>query len=59
MIFSFHTGPTIVKQIADKFRAAGMTVAVEGTAHVLIHGDCRYALLEKLRSVHGTNFGLR
>ena len=61
---SFHTGPTIVRQIAQKMREAGIVVAVEGTEHV--HVDCegedRYyaneAVLRALRDKHGTVFGL-
>jgi hypothetical protein len=64
---SFHTGPTIVRQIAEKCREAGLTVACEGTERVYVEapvesyldGGPRLWILARLREVHGTDFGLR
>jgi hypothetical protein len=68
MQIAFHTGPTIVHQIADKMREAGVAVSCEGTEHVYIDAapnvgelatDLRYQILAVLREKHGTDFGLR
>lgn len=62
----FHTGPTIVNEIADKMKSAGLHVTCIGTEHVYLeewtsgdHIDARITALDMLRSVHGTNFGLK
>jgi hypothetical protein len=61
----FHTGPTIVRQIAQKMREAGISVAIEGTERVYVdcEGEDRWsanqAVLRALREKHGTVFGLR
>lgn len=56
---SFHTGPTIVKAMAQKCREAGLTVTCEGTERVYVEATDRYHVLAELRRVHGTDFGLR
>lgn len=62
---SFYTGPTIVGQIAQKFREAGLAVVCEGTQHVWVplqtdnESEERLEILAKLRKVHGTDFGIR
>lgn len=62
---SFWTGPTIVKQIAEKMRAAGVTVLWEGTERVGVEAEgatkegARWNVLVDLRRTHGTDFGLR
>jgi hypothetical protein len=61
---SFHTGPCIVRQIAEKMREAGVCVTIEGTERVYVKEfgvddfAAREAVREALRRTHGTVFGL-
>lgn len=60
-----HTGPTIVKEMAEKCREAGLNVTIEGTEHVYIEqpGKDTYEMNEEIRKAltkkHGTAFGLK
>lgn len=60
----FWTGPTLVEQIATRFREAGVTVTCEGTEHVYVNGDgsdgfaAEWNVLVDLQRKHGTSFGL-
>lgn len=61
---SFYTGPTIVRQIAEKMREAGVRVTCEGTERVwcIVEAEddlsARLDVLNALRAKHGTTFGL-
>lgn len=62
----FHTGPTIVKQIAMKISEAGFKISCIGTEFVYLEVDCpgdhidaRILVLDNLKSHHGTSFGLK
>lgn len=64
---SFHTGPTLVKAIADKFRDAGIRVYCEGTERVYVEvevegigtdSEARENAVDALFRTHGTRFGL-
>jgi hypothetical protein len=63
-LIRFWTGPTLVKQLADKAREAGLDVEIEGTEHIYIRcfGSCRYAATHNMRvdliRKHGKDFGL-
>jgi hypothetical protein len=60
----FYTGPTIVKELGDKFRMAGIHVEHIGTEHliVLARGNDRYdaaqTVWHKLHDRYATTFGL-
>lgn len=64
-LFSCWTGPVLVKQLADKMREAGLTVACEGTEHVHVESEgtdgegAAWNVLVALFSKHKTDFGLR
>ena len=64
MKLTAHTGPVIVREIADALRAAGISVLCEGTEHVYVEapGEDRYraahGVTEALRRTHGKTFGL-
>jgi hypothetical protein len=59
------TGPTLVKQLADKLREAGINVTLEGTETVYFVAEGSYPdaagwnTLVDLMNTHGTDFGLR
>jgi hypothetical protein len=59
------TGPTLVGQIAEKCRQAGITVLIEGTEHIHVEmdgltvGGAGWNVLVALVQKHGTDFGLR
>lgn len=58
------TGPTQVKQLADKIRESGSIDLLEGTEHVYwtCSGDnaehAAFRAVENIKRVHGTAFGL-
>lgn len=60
-----HTGPVGVKDVADKLRAAGVSVHCEGTEHVYIdvpagdHYQRAHDVAESMRKAHGTTLGLK
>ena len=58
--FKLYTGPTIVKQTADRLRKAGINVTVEGTEHIhfLADGD-RDSVTLKLREILGPQWGVK
>lgn len=64
-LFSVWTGPCLMKQLADKVREAGLTVACEGTEvlHVESEGTdvdgAAWNILASLCSKHGVDFGFR
>jgi len=64
-LFQCWTGPVLVKQIAAKMRAAGLTVTCEGTesVYVVSDGTCAegaaWNVLAALCSKWTTDFGLR
>ena len=57
-----YVGPTLVGSMAREFRASGLTVTVEGTAHVHVSletdADPREALIAQLRATWGHAFCL-
>lgn len=59
-----YVGPTLVGSLAAEFRAAGLQVTTEGTAHVYcaVEADtaenARYAFLTTLRTQLGKTFCL-
>lgn len=60
----FWTGPTLVKDIADAMRKAGIQVDLEGTEYVYVtsEGDsfdgAAWNVLADLKREHGYDFGL-
>lgn len=64
-LFQCWTGPTLVKQIAEKMRDAGLTVTCEGTesVYVVAEGETQdgasWNVLAALCSKHGVDFGLK
>lgn len=59
------TGPTLVQQLADKLREAGIHVACQGTENLYLTaegegvGGAAHNVLAALMLKHGTDFGLR
>lgn len=59
-----HTGPSIVRSMANAISEAGVSVAAVGTEAVYIHrgpgsaARARAALHDALHATHGTAFGL-
>jgi hypothetical protein len=57
-----YVGPTLVPDMACKFRVAGLAVTCEGTAHIHVmvdtESDPRDTFLKALTDKHGTRFCL-
>ena len=58
--FMVYTGPTLVKTAADRLRAAGMHVTLEGTCNVYVNANSAAQVLAALpswtwRDVHPLN----
>lgn len=59
-----YVGPCWVKQLADKFREAGINVIFEGTEYLHIEvfameqDSVVYNVIQELQQVHKTDFGL-
>lgn len=49
MTHKVYTGPTIVKQTADRLRASGLTVTLEGTDRVYVEANDFRTVLAALK----------
>lgn len=61
----FWTGPTLVSELAEKVREAGLELLLEGTERIYLAVEgttpeaAKWNALAQLEKTHGTSFGLR